>query len=188
MNNIIMETNKNITYVKPETHRLISIQNKEVLDIIETEGVYRPLMDLVRWEELKSMYEDMIRLMYKSIPIEKPYTPVWGFYRLNNDLPPEDIHNKIYYGKCPSPLTDDKDLVMLVLDVPCTEVLLTSFYEWTDYIYFKKYPNDDYPYTCSVEDILKHSRNYEDSYEVQATFPKITKDMIVRVIYPDKKI
>ena len=29
MNNIIMETNKNITYVKPETYRLISIQNKE---------------------------------------------------------------------------------------------------------------------------------------------------------------
>ena len=184
-----MKTNKDIIYVKPETYRLISIQNKEVLDIIETQGVYRPLMDLIRWKELKIMYEDMIRLMYKSIPIEKPYAPVWGFYRLDNKLPPEDIYDNIYYGKCPSLLTDDKDLVMLVLDVPCTEVLLTSFYEWTDYIYFKKYPeDDDYPYTCSVEDILKHSRNYEDSYEVQATFPKITKDMIVRVIYPDKKI
>lgn len=184
-----MKINKDIIYVKPETYRLISIQNKEVLDIIETQGVYRPLMDLVRWEELKIMYEDMIRLMFKSIPIEKPYAPVWGFYRLDNKLPPEDIYDNIYYGKGPSPLTDDKDLVMLVLDVPCTEVLLTSFYEWTDYIYFKKYPDDnDYPYTCSVEDILKHSRNYEDSYEVQATFPKITKDMIVRAIYPDKKI
>lgn len=172
-----MKINKDIIYIKPETYRLISIQNKEVLDIIESQGVYRPLINLVRCEELKIMYEDMIRLMYKSIPIEKPYAPVWGFYRLNNELPPEDIYNKVYYGKCPSPLTEDKDLVMLVLDVPCTEVLLTSFYEWTDY-----------PYTCSVEDILKHSRNYEDSYEVQATFPKITKDMIVRVIYPDKKI
>ncbi len=82
-----MEINKDITYVKPETYRIISIQNKEVLDIIETQGVYRPLMDLVRWEELKIMYEDMIRLMYKSIPIEKPYTPVWGFYRMDNELP-----------------------------------------------------------------------------------------------------
>jgi hypothetical protein len=182
-----MKINKDIIYIKPETYRLISIQNKEVLDIIESQGVYRPLINLVRCEELKILYEDMIRLMYKSIPIEKPYAPVWGFYRLNSELPPEDIHSKVYYGKCPSPLTEDKDLVMLVLDVPCTEVLLTSFCEWTDYIYFKKYPNED-PYTCSVEDILKHSRNYEDSYEVQATFPKITKDMIVRVIYPDKKI
>ena len=181
-----MKINKDIIYVKPETYRLISIQNKEVLDIIESQGVYRPLMDLVRWEELKIMYEDMIRLMYKSIPKEKPYAPVWGFYRLNNELPPEDIYDNIYYGKCRSIL--DEDLVMLVLDVPCTEVLLTPFNEWTDNIYFKKYPYDDYPYTCSVEDILNHSRNYEDSYEVQATFPKITKDMIVRVIYPDKKI
>lgn len=96
INTTIIETNKNITYVKPETYRLISIQNKEVLDIIETQGVYRPLMDLVRWEELKIMYEDMIRLMYKSIPIEKPYAPVWGFYRLDNELPPEDIYDNIY--------------------------------------------------------------------------------------------
>jgi len=36
-----MKINKDIIYVKPETYRLISIQNKEVLNIIETQGVYR---------------------------------------------------------------------------------------------------------------------------------------------------
>ncbi len=187
MNTTIMKTNKNITYIKPETYRLISIQNKEVLDIIETEGVYRPSMNLVRWEKIKPRYEDMIQLMYKNIPIEKPYSPVWGFYRLNNGSPPEDIYDVVYYNKGPSPITHDDDLVMLVLDVPCTEVLLTSFYKWTDYVDYKDSPYDDYPYTCSEDMILELCKDYEESHDVQATFPKITKDMIVKVIYPDKK-
>ena len=41
--------------------------------------------------------------------------------------------------------------------------------------------------TTEYEKILELCKDYEESHDVQATFPKITKVMIVKVIYPDKK-
>ena len=161
--------------------RIITLQNKEVLDTIEKEGLYI-FSDTSKskfLEQNKNLYlwlTDILKDKLDSKTKDLFKFPVWGWYNFGNEELPIDI--KKYGGKC---ITEE--VVLLELSIPENLILLSDYYNWADCMYFYEYPDElesEVGYT-SFERLKEDVFYIDDQGYTQAIFPYIKKDMILNV-------
>ena len=152
--------------------RLITIQNKEVLSIINETGVYKVDPCKLAYQRLLPNYETMRGIMNKNLKISSDNLPIWCYLKLGGETPPLDLGCEDYHHKGTSGLNDN--VVLLELVVPDDQVLLTDYYSWTDYLFFTNEEPDEHNSKMSLDNLL----NYNLNDTVQAAIFNITKGMI----------
>lgn len=152
--------------------RLVTIQNKEVLDIINETGTYKVDPSKLAYQRLLPNYETMRDIMNENLKTNSDNLPIWCYLQLNGETPPLDLGCEDYYHKGTSGLNEN--VVLLELVVPDDQVFLTDYYSWTDYLFFTNEEPDEHDSKISLDNL--HNYNLNDT--VQATIFNITKDMI----------
>lgn len=145
--------------------RLWTLQPYRVYELIQNEGVYRCDINkssFVEMEEFMNAYEWIINQMKKRIgnPPKGVKYPVWAWY--------------LYKGKNKRPSTRRSGLkvteksVLLEIEIPASEVLLTDFCNWHCLL------NDcACYYATSDEDFEKEDEFYESLSEEEQRLYKI---------------
>lgn len=156
--------------------KLVTLQNKRVLDIINAKGKYIPASkyNMVN-DEYKEMFEQYNRKV--GIPIE---AAVWSWYVVNfertNKLPDNTLlsYMENFYSD------DGKDTAIL-LEVPDELVFLSDAYAWGSYIADPPELQKENPYLWDAK------VDWDNSVDmVQAIFPSIKKEYVIDWVDIDK--
>lgn len=149
--------------------RLITLQNKQVLDTINTKGEYIPdskynLMD----DGYKEMFEQYNKKI--GIPIE---AAVWSWYVVNFERT-DKLPNDELLGYMENFYSDDSKDIAILLEVPDELVFLSDAYAWASYVADPPELQKENPYLWDAK------VNWDNSVDmVQAIFPSIKKEYIV---------
>lgn len=149
--------------------KLVTLQNKRVLDIINAKGEYIPASkyNMVN-DEYKEMFEQYNRKI--GIPIE---AAIWAWYAVNyertNKLP-----NNTLLSYMENFYSDDSKDIALLLEVPDESVLLSDAYAWGSYIADPPELQKENPYLWDV--VVDWDNNVN---MVQAIFPSIKKEYVI---------
>lgn len=149
--------------------KLVTLQNKRVLDIINTKGEYIPaskynLMD-DGYKEMFEQYEKKVR-----IPIE---AAVWLWYVANHERT-DKLPNNTLLSYMENFYSDDSKDIALLLDVPDELVFLSDPYGWASYVADPPELQKENPY---LWDAVVDWDNKVDM--VQAIFPSIKKEYVI---------
>lgn len=152
---------------------LWTFQNERVVDIINNNGIH-----VLTWEQLK---------------LFSPYTHVWQFYK--------DLSNRLKYNNAPiwTFYTYDGEAiananefkkhcyhnngVLLNLDVPDDFVSLTSYFDWSDYIFY----SEELLYRDTEKNRSMKKLSWENTFKIndadriQALIPYIKKEWVVDI-------
>lgn len=148
--------------------KIVTIQNKAVLNIINTEGIYKASYSRVS-ENLLAPYKALAKeYNYTSCPI---FAGVVGKYCE-------------FYG------AKTEHSVALELDIPDEEVSFQDYYNWVDVIYYMEASKEEFEETFNtalvpnIETYTKMVLNdkVEPNRAVQATIPYIKKEWIINTL------
>lgn len=155
--------------------KLITLQNKRVLDIINAKREYLPASkyNMVD-DEYKEMFEQYNRKI--GIPIE---AAIWAWYAVNYERTDKLPDNNLLSYMENFYFDDSKDIAIL-LDVPDEIVFLSDAYAWGSYIADPPELQKENPYLWDA----KVDWNNVDM--VQAIFPSIKKEYIVDWVEIDR--
>lgn len=155
--------------------RVITIQHKDVLNILEQEGIYWVDQCKSSYKNYKPSYDKMMKLMEEKLGVQ--LLPIWCFSKVQGMEPSTDINWENYIGKgCPL----DENSVLLELEVDETNALIMDYYQWTDYMFFLEGNDGD-----GIETALENLFKLERADTVQVCIPFIKKNMITG-IYQDQ--
>lgn len=148
--------------------KLVTLQNKRVLDIINAKGEYIPASkyNMVN-DEYKEMFEQYNRKV--GIPIE---AAIWAWYTVNYEITDKLPNNNILSYMENFYSDDNKDIAIL-LDVPNELVLLSDAYAWGSYIADPPELQKENPYLWDVK------VDWNNVNMVQAIFPSIKKEYVI---------
>ena len=156
--------------------KLVTLQNKRVLDIINTDGEYIPLpkynlMD----EEYKEMFEQYNRKI--GIPIK---AAIWSWYVVDFERT-DELPNQKLLGYMENFYLDDSKGIVLLLEVPDELVFLSDAYAWGSYIADPPELQKENPYLWDAK------VDWDNSVDmVQAIFPSIKKEYVIDWVDIDK--
>lgn len=156
--------------------KLVTLQNKRVLDVINAKGEYIPaskynLID----DEYKEMFEQYNRKI--GIPIE---AAIWAWYAVNYERTDKLPDNNLLSYMENFYFDDSKDIAIL-LDVPDEIVLLSDAYAWGSYIADPPELQRENPYLWDAK--VDWDNNVD---MVQAIFPSIKKKYIIDWVEIDR--
>ena len=182
--------------------KLWTIQPKNVLDILETDGIFR--CDIAKSsfcnEYIRPAYDWLVEQMSREIPIpEGVRYPIWAWYKRDGKRYKPDLRNTGYGAH-------GDEMVCLEVDIPDNEVLLSDFDAW-HFVLNRMYLDDsmseeEWERTKAYFDSLPHDRREQVMREswsrifdispfkndwrtrgcyVQATFWELCKEQIRRV-------
>ena len=151
--------------------KVVTIQHKNVLDILRQEGIYWVDQYRSDYKGFKPTYDKMMILMEEKIGVK--LLPIWCFSRVQGMEPSTNLNWENYKGKgCPI----DETSVLFELEVDEINALIMDYYQWTDYMYFLG-DNDDEGIETALENLFK----IETADTVQVCIPFIKKNMILSV-------
>ena len=147
----------------------LTIQNKKVLEILNSDGIYKANIDYAK-EPLKEAYKNMmIHYGYESCPIF---------------LAPIGYPGQMYGAKTES-------VVLLKINVPNNMLKIQKYYTWSDYIYFLELKNaglmDEFQNTFAKgytfeqfeKDVFSFSGPLDIHEIYQITIPILKKEWLV---------
>lgn len=165
--------------------KLISIQSKEVLDKVMSDGVcYPDITKADKYLVCSQPYNDYIRKFNdeiikssKSESKSNVETVVWGFSHIQGEELSLENPNALKRAMEMIGITDkrisDNDKVIMELEVPDDKVLKTNFYTYTDAIF-----------TCREENGLYYNKEklfeVNDDLDTQGIFLSIRKEYLIR--------
>lgn len=156
--------------------KLVTLQNKRVLDIINTKGEYIPAS---KYNMMKDEYKEMFYQYNRKIgiPIE---AAVWGWYVVNfertNKLPNDEL-----LGYMENFYPDDGKDTAILLEVPDELIFLSDAYGWASYIADPPELQKENPYLWDAK------VDWDNSVDmVQAIFPSIKKEYVIDSVDIDK--
>ena len=144
--------------------RAITVQHKDVLKQLQTNGSYVADINNVKYDNLKNAYEFMMRAYgYRTCPIF--LAPVG--------------HKVEFYGA-----SFDEDHVAIEFDIPEDRIRIQKYYDWTDFVYFLEYQDEFYPsiYSDVYEfgnAILVDTTTLNEWCAYQITVDELRRDWIV---------
>ena len=148
--------------------KLVTLQNKQILDEIESKGEYTPNLMYNMMEEYQEMFEQ-----YKKKTNISINAAIWAWYIFDYErmgkIPSKSIINNMqnfFYDP-------NKNLVLL-LEVPDSIVMLSDAYAWASYISDTDEERIKNPYKWDA--VVNWDKGIEN---VQAIFPKIKKEYII---------
>lgn len=148
--------------------KLLTMQNKQILDDIESKGEYIPNSKYNMMEEYQEMFEQYKKKT--NMPIN---AAIWAWYVFDyeriNKIPSKSIINNMqnfFYDP-------NKNLILL-LEVPDSIVMLSDAYAWASYVSDTDEERIKNPYKWDAD------VNWDKGVEnVQAIFPTIKKEYMV---------
>lgn len=149
--------------------KLVTLQNKRVLDIINAKGEYIPASkyNMVN-DEYKEMFEQYNRKI--GIPIE---AAIWAWYAVNYERT-DKLPNNTLLSYMENFYSDDSKDIALLLEVPDESVLLSDAYAWGSYIADPPELQKENPYLWDA--VVDWDNNVN---MVQAIFPSIKKEYVI---------
>ena len=156
--------------------KLVTLQNKRVLDIINTDGEYIPfpkynLMD----NEYQEMFEQYNRKI--GIPIK---AAIWSWYVVDFERT-DELPNQKLLGYMENFYLDDSKGIVLLLDVPDELVFLSDAYGWASYIADPPELQKENPYLWDAK--VDWDNNVD---MVQAILPSIKKEYVIDWVEIDR--
>lgn len=155
--------------------KLVTLQRKEVLDIINSTGEYIPDST---YNLMPDEYPEMFEEYAKSTGI-KINAAVWAWhtadYKRADCLPDMELINSMesFYH-------DENKTIAILLDVPDDLVFLTDAYAWASYVSDPLEIRIENPYLWDAK------VNWSAVEYVQAIFPTIKKEYILEYIELDR--
>lgn len=148
--------------------KLVTLQNKRVLDIVNTKGEYIPaskynMMD----DEYKEMFGQYNRKV--GIPIE---AAIWAWYAVNYERT-DKLPDNTLLSYMENFYSDDNKDIIILLDVPDELVLLSDAYAWGSYIADPPELQRENPYLWDAK------VDWNNVNMVQAIFPSIKKEYVI---------
>ena len=156
--------------------KLITLQNKRVLDIINTKGEYIPASKYNMMEdEYKEMFYQYNRKI--GIPIE---AAVWAWYVVNYERT-DKLPDNTLLSYMENFYSDDGKDTAILLEVPDELVFLSDAYGWASYIADPPELQKENPYLWDAK------VDWDNSVDmVQAIFPSIKKEYVIDWVDIDK--
>lgn len=156
--------------------KLVTLQNKRVLDIINAKGEYIPASkyNMVN-DEYKEMFEQYNRKV--GIPIE---AAVWSWYVVNYERT-DKLPDNTLLSYMENFYSDDNKDTIILLDVPDELVFLSDAYAWGSYIADPPELQKENPYLWDAK--VDWDNNVD---MVQAIFPSIKKEYVIDWVDIDK--
>lgn len=156
--------------------KLVTLQNKRVLDIINTKGEYIPASkyNMVD-DEYKEMFEQYNRKV--GIPIE---AAVWSWYVVNYERT-DKLPDNTLLSYMENFYSDDNKDIIILLEVPDELVFLSDAYGWASYIADPPELQKENPYLWDAK--VDWDNNVD---MVQAIFPSIKKEYVIDWVDIDK--
>lgn len=149
--------------------KLVTLQNKRVLDIINAKGEYIPASKYnMMKDEYKEMFDQYNRKV--GIPIE---AAVWSWYVVNFERT-DKLPNDELLGYMENFYSDDSKDIAILLEVPDELVFLSDAYAWASYAADPPELQKENPY---LWDAVVDWDNKVDM--VQAIFPSIKKEYVI---------
>lgn len=157
------------------TARIITVQQKWILDKILSDGIYYADTEKYIAEKKSNLLKP-----YKYLMHEYGYEhfPIFGCHI--------GYYCEFYGANC------DKDSVLIQLSVPADKIKIQNYYDWTDLIFYMERPEewinqDTYPLEQFFQDVL-HQNDSECSARVhQITMDRIEKAWITDTFPVTKK-
>lgn len=149
--------------------KLVTLQNKRVLDNINAKGEYIPASkyNMVN-DEYKEMFEQYNRKV--GIPIE---AAVWSWYVVNYERT-DKLPNNTLLSYMENFYSDDNKDIALLLEVPDELVFLSDAYAWASYVADPPELQKENPYLWDAK------VDWDNSVDmVQAIFPSIKKEYVI---------
>ena len=158
--------------------KIITVQHNAVFQTIMNEGEYKKLDDDYIWTNGPRLYDEVKR---------GDCSPIFGISKLEDGSVPKSIDDFNLQRLADFGARIIPGNVILILDIPDNEVLLTDFYNWSDRLYFET----EY---CDIESVDECDESCRDDYihcknvdfyqicpdrDVQAIFYSISKSQIV---------
>lgn len=156
--------------------KLVTLQNKRVLDIVNTKGEYIPdskynLMD----DGYKEMFEQYNKKI--GIPIE---AAVWSWYVVNYERT-DKLPDNTLLSYMENFYSDDGKDTAILLEVPDELVFLSDAYAWASYVVDPPELQKENPYLWDAK------VDWDNSVDmVQAIFPSIKKEYVIDWVDIDK--
>lgn len=156
--------------------KLVTLQNKRVLDTINTKGEYIPASEYNLMDDgYKEMFYQYNRKI--GIPIE---AAVWAWYTVNFERT-DKLPNNTLLSYMENFYSDDSKDIALLLDVPDELVFLSDAYAWGSYIADPPELQKENPYLWDAK------VDWDNSVDmVQAIFPSIKKEYVIDWIKIDR--
>jgi hypothetical protein len=152
--------------------KIITIQSHEIADILKESGIYHC--------SFISGYNECTPLAYKYLAgklsvIGKPCDiPIFGWNKVIDD----DINLSVASLLRMNEMTPfNPDTIILELEVPDDEVILTDFYNFVDMRYSEEFPKGSPDYdeiSTTWEDVF----NIREDVEIQAILPYIKQEWV----------
>lgn len=156
---------------------LYSIQTPEVLRLINKGIKYRP-------DEMQSKHIKAVKNLYKHYmkKVDYKHYPVWGMYKYCGKLIEELGYHQYLSEYCDY----DKGMVLLKLNVDNDLITLSDYHKWCS-VFNLFFIFEEACYKEIDDCLLKSKNKINKTYNIQATFPYITKNMILDVFYINRK-
>lgn len=151
--------------------RVVTIQHKDVLDIINRRGAYWVDQSKSQYDSYSETYDVMKELM-RTVTGEE-VLPIWCFSKVHDIEPSTDINWEYYDGKGAN---IDENSVLLELEIEESKAVITNYYNWTDYMYYLG-ERDWGEAICS----LGYITDLTQADTIQVCIPYISKDMLIGV-------
>ena len=156
--------------------KLVTLQNKRVLNIVNTKGEYIPAS---KYNMMNDEYKEMFEQYEKKvgIPIE---AAVWAWYVVNYERT-DKLPNSNLLSYMENFYSDDSKDTIILLDVPDELVFLSDAYAWGSYIADPPELQRENPYLWDAE------VDWDNRVDmVQAIFPSIKKGYVIDWVEIDK--
>lgn len=151
--------------------KIWTAQNKEVLNIINSSGVYIPD------ESFSKYYQGKGKLAYDLIINKINAFPIFGIVTY--------IGNRVIFNDDINRLSSDipfsKDNVLFELEMKDNDVLLTDYYNWVDILYYYQDANDLEKKELYYASTLDHCLQIKEGRIVQSIIKSINKNNIKNV-------
>lgn len=148
--------------------KLVTLQNKRVLDTVNTKGEYIPAS---KYNMVNDKYKEMFDQYEKKvgIPIE---AAVWAWYVVNYERT-DKLPNNTLLSYMENFYSDDSKDIALLLEVPDELALLSDAYAWGSYIADPPELQKENPYLWDAK------VDWNNVNMVQAIFPSIKKEYVI---------
>ncbi len=120
---------------------IITVQNKAILDILLSEGVYHASYDKIRFAEYQEQYRRLSELCGFT------YCPIF--------CAPKDDDYAIEASNC-----DDDGSIELRLDIPDDRCVKMDYYSWSTYLLYSGCESYDPEFELTSEEALKNLPRY----------------------------
>lgn len=156
--------------------RLVTLQNKRVLDIINAEGEYIPHP---KYNFMDNEYQEMFEQYSKKIGIAIE-AAIWAWYVVDYERT-DKLPDNTLLSYMENFYSDDNKDIIILLDVPDELVFLSDAYAWGSYIADPPELQKENPYLWDAK--VDWDNNVD---MVQAIFPSIKEEYVIDWMKIDK--